>query len=88
MTTTRDDMAARGIRVKPLVWKAGRMAGYWSALSVAGLYVVRDFGDEEILAERDGETVGKWCVTLEAAKAAAQADYESRILAALEISDE
>lgn len=73
-----------GFCIKPLVWADGHQFGYWSAITVVGLYVIRDFGDSEIWCERDGETVGTWCETLELAKAAAQSDYADRITAALE----
>jgi hypothetical protein len=74
---------ADAVRVKPLVWKTGQ------ALTSTGNYIVvqEDWDQEPFwFVLRNGKPAGKLGEhsTEEAAKAAAQADYEARILAALE----
>lgn len=82
-----DDLAARGVRVKALEW---RKSDIWKR-EQAGEYTVQNEHDRTGFnvwsAWQDGCFMGDY-TTLEAAKEAAQADYESRILAALEVSDE
>ena len=76
---------ARGVRVKPLVWlchqdpkdtsEARTQVGSWTVWEING----------SAYCYGPNDTCGKPCEGgLEAAKAAAQADYERRILAALE----
>ena len=85
-----DDLAARGVRVKALEWKQGRH-GEWSAKSVLGLYEVGF--DDGWWAQLEGGVVWDWqpendprsyCGP-EAGMLACKADYEARILAALEV---
>jgi hypothetical protein len=83
-----DELKARGVRVKALVWHKSNMRSWnddWHTVPTG--YTVR-------CADEWG---WKWSSPLGAfgygkspssAQAAAQADYESRILAALEISNE
>ena len=81
---TQEGLAARGIRVKPLEWieNPNLGEGGWLGGSHIGpTYHAMD----------DGWSVHRgmfWhgADTLEAAKAAAQADYEARILDALEVT--
>ena len=81
---TPDKLAAAGLRVKPLEWKD------WSArhrvIVVAQEYTItqRHFPDMHFVIERLGRKPLPPSDTLEAAKAAAQADYEARILSAVE----
>ncbi len=81
-------LPAQGVRVKPLVWEAG-FGGLW--------HTNRGKGSDRLNYEAGQDKSGAWWShssalphvkwgpfpTLEAAKAAAQADYEARILAAL-----
>jgi hypothetical protein len=69
----------QGVRVKPLVWTSAKTMRVQDHF--ADDYIIR--GNENCLVERAGKIVGSR-LTLDAAKAAAQADYERRILAALE----
>ncbi len=77
--------------VKPLVWKQAvipeqAMQGtWWKAAAMTGDYEVHRFNDrDEILLQRRG--LGNPVYpTIEAAKAAAQADFEARILSALDM---
>lgn len=71
--------ATPAVRVKPLVWVVD--GDYVTSDHAFGFYEVVEV-DGHILS-RDGVDVGMFS-TLEAAKAAAQADYEARILAALD----
>jgi hypothetical protein len=78
---TPEQAKERGIKVKPLVWIDSRGDGTLHASSTIGICYVassvswgwRNYPDAHPV---DGD--------IEAAKAAAQADYESRILEALE----
>ena len=80
--------AMTGVRVKPLVWK-GMGGGFWRAPApLFGFIRVEHYSDDyqvvwSVPGFCDTFTPGRF-VTEEAAKAAAQADYEARILAALE----
>jgi hypothetical protein len=72
------------VRVKPLVWEANEWAqregSAASALSLFGRY----YAKHGATYWGPGVVVSTGYPTLEAAKAAAQADYERRIMAALE----
>jgi hypothetical protein len=80
---------ADAVRVKPLVWED--MGGYWRAKSCVGEY---EAGWEDgAWAANDGPSMWEWRPEEDPrglseynAKAAAQADYEARIIAALEPS--
>jgi hypothetical protein len=79
------DAASVGVKVKPLVWRDGEVAGrYYNAATILGdAYLLR-------VTELDSP---RWCFghmgqwynadSVEDAKAAAQANYEARILSAL-----
>ena len=80
MSAARDNLAARGVRVKPLEWKYDERRDMWTADGVFGIaYTVSDSQWFRVDASEwvwvDGGN--------EAAKAVAEADYEARILAAL-----
>ena len=75
------------VRVKPLVWKhrPKDIQHYenWTVDCLVGEYCifnVPEFYEWALLGRMNSET----CASLEAAKAAAQADYEARILSSLE----
>jgi hypothetical protein len=68
-----------GVRVKPLVWSEEDDALIW----VAGDYRIAHNG-WGFRVWRSAKIVADLCPAIEAAKAAAQADYEARIMAALE----
>lgn len=93
-----DKLAARGVRVKALEWKEveGNLPTQrvWIFDALKWMWIVQNDGGNFIWCE---DVTPSWAPasgvrgvfpTLEAAKAAAQADYEARILAALEVSDE
>ena len=77
-----------GVRVKPLVWGQEHSKVYrYSAPSVAGKYYITLRESGYVVERRDGDyqhTVGAF-ETPELAQAAAQADYESRILSTLQV---
>lgn len=80
----RADLAAvqpAQVRVKPLVWRDDGTNGHETDHAF-GFYEVYPSPEGDMLS-RDGVDSGVF-PTLEAAKAAAQTDYEARILAALE----
>ena len=91
LTTIRKALASTTPLVKPLQWEEGSEPlhpEFWTAESLFGeLYALSDYdapkvyryGTDEINGFGSDETFQ----TLEEAKAAAQADYESRILSAL-----
>jgi hypothetical protein len=86
-TTLRAQLAtarADAVRVKPLVWVNMRNETMFTA-KVLGqdAYHVTKSGTYSYWG-RDGEGWSEPCNTLEAAKAAAQADYEARILALID----
>lgn len=88
---TPDKLAAAGLRVKPLQWRGNSEVGWWKASDDLMLYRIRlyDGMPKPYRVSMDGFVTEWECDTIEAAKAAAQADYEARILAALdEVSDE
>jgi hypothetical protein len=91
LTAERD--AAKAVRVKPLVWE-GRGSNWSTSSPVSHYHVAKTNNPRNdrymvtcIYLRADGNKVSDSCGFidgLEAAKDAAQADYESRILAALE----
>jgi hypothetical protein len=73
-------------RVKPLVWREYSNNGNCMAETSIGDYVIEDHGENDWgiwLEDNYSPILGPY-KTLEEAKAAAQADYERRILEALE----
>ena len=75
-------------RVKPLVWSGSESDCYMQATTIIGQHcigVMNDgwYAEFEAHSERKPFSLGWYYKTAEAAKAAAQADYEARILAAL-----
>jgi hypothetical protein len=81
------DLPAVTVGVRPLVWVDGECLG--DPVYTAGGYTIDDDGDD---ADHDLRFLltmpasgGLRFPTLEAAKVAAQADYEARILAALDL---
>jgi hypothetical protein len=81
---------SKHVKVKPLEWVAADEdeEDYVSAFSEIGAYSIERLsaGSWELTAELPSGGECSWYVTIEAAKAAAQADYERRILSALEPS--
>lgn len=75
---------ATSVAVKALEWRDEPIppSGETLASSVVGLYCIPHSGDRFYLRFRDATTLGDYS-TLDKAKAAAQADYEARILSAL-----
>jgi hypothetical protein len=76
-------------RVKPLVWERSKgVQTDFKAKCVIGVYLVECFDDGEgdyyVWALEWGKIEGPKMASADEAKAAAQADYEARILAALE----
>jgi hypothetical protein len=82
---TVDELAARGIRVKPLAWHPLNNGGMW-AQTIFGKYAIhqRYFTGPDAYTLRGVTT--RNTNTLEAAKAAAEADHAARIAAQLECS--
>lgn len=80
------------VAVKPLEWSIGVEPNMWfgDGLFGARWQIVNHvhFGPANFEARFDDEDSGAlaWCSTLDEAKAAAQADYETRIRSALEVS--
>ena len=93
--TAERDAAAGAVRVKPLAWKGMGENHARAAAPLFGTIRVENYGagfaiSWSVPGFSDVFCDGRW-PTIEAAKAAAQADYEARILAALEpapVSDE
>ena len=86
MTIDADALARLGLRVKPLEWEDQSRGSYvWQD----GLHYYAECGDDpedwywSCMIGNDDVFAGENQTTREAAKAAAQADYEARILAAL-----
>lgn len=75
---------APAVAVKALQWRDEPVppSGETLAPSVVGLYCIPHSGDRFYLRFRDAITLGDYS-TLDKAKAAAQADYEARVLSAL-----
>lgn len=85
---TPQGLAALGMRVKPLEWSDYLPippTGEYHARSSVGLYCISHGVGCFALTLRDSTHLGVF-PTLAAAKAAAQADFEARILAALEVT--
>lgn len=77
--------------VKPLVWtqivipEQAMQGTWWKAAAITGDYEVHQFNDrDEIILQGRGMGNPEY-PTIDAAKAAAQADYEARILSALDV---
>lgn len=68
------------VRVKPLEWMTPNFPGCPYARTIAGAYWVRAFEPDEVWLELDGIEIGGRFHSIDAAKAAAQADFERRIL--------
>jgi hypothetical protein len=87
---TPADLAAKGLRVKPLVWDD--YDGESSCTSTLGEYLAEYHDDMEEnswgMWSPDESAIGSeahsWYPTLEAAKAAAEADHAARIAAMIE----
>lgn len=81
LTAERDAALAWAVKVKPLVWAARGLTGEFWASTLIGLhYIVTERG-WGVRNDPDAHPVEGG---IEAAKAAAQADYEARILAAIQ----
>lgn len=87
---TPDELARVGLRVKPLEWQDFEGRGAKAQAWLQANYMIQKWSDGryEISASHPGystfiEGMDRFYPTLEAAKAAAQANYEARILAAL-----
>jgi|GEM_PF-3454749 len=79
-------LTAQAVKVKPLVWEEsvrGRFIGTPPNVGLGdlGFWIFRESDGRFKRAKRKG---WDYYITLEAAKAAAQADYEARILASVE----
>lgn len=85
---TRADLAPAAPKVKALEWKWQRDPRDMSeARTTIGSWTIWEI-DGSGYCHGPNDTSGKWCKGgLDGAKAAAQADYEARILAALEGGD-
>lgn len=83
--TAERDAAVAG-RVKPLVWgvSSGLMRADDYEIHLEGTFGTGGYADPRYKVMRLGRVIVGIFPTLEAAKAAAQADYNARILAALE----
>jgi len=79
-TTERD--AAMAVKVKPLVWKPVYSSGNYSRSIASGEYRINEVGlcGWELLMDENNKIVYETC---DMAKAAAQADHEARIRAAI-----
>jgi hypothetical protein len=79
------EAALPAVKVKPLVWLDNTKSGFYCD-TIVGCYAVIAQSRDHFFACFDGISVDN-CIshTLEAAKAAAQADYEARILSALDL---
>jgi len=88
MTTTNDAPApsGSGVRVKPLTWNEYETEGAvdrWDARCCMGSYYEIGINLRGFIVSHDYENLSGAHETIDAAKAAAQADYEARILSAL-----
>lgn len=86
-------LPAAQVKVKPLVWEDFDGLGAKASAFYQANYLIQWWKGEgryEVALSYPGYQTGydgqRWHDTLDAAKAAAQADYETRILAALELS--
>lgn len=82
---TRQAPAPTGVKVRGLEWKQ-TSPKLWEAKVVFGTYCVNRVDDETWMAFQYGDTFRADRSTIEDAKAAAQADFERRILACIDIS--
>ncbi len=87
MTQQRDAAMAGAVRVKPLVWVKHPSVDIWRADTAFGTYKVFGLGptqswDFDSFSDLNDKT-SKSAESVTAAKAAAQADYNARILSAL-----
>lgn len=84
---TKPADAGGGVRVKPLEWNDTPSETSWVADTSIGRYFVHHYPDANVfISFLEGRPDSKSCgvATLDAAKAAAQADYEQRIRSALD----
>lgn len=79
--TVEQALEAAGVRVRELVWVPEHP--YHVARVLGGHYAIEVWDGGVDLR---GTFINRACDTFEAAKAAAQADYRARILAALEVA--
>lgn len=77
------------IKVRPLKWEQIGPQFPYTAKSIVGRYQVWDFDGKDAHFSAPGDDFGKSCGggDIDAGKAAAQADYEARILSAIEVSE-
>ena len=83
-------LAAAGLKIKPLEWQDFECLGAKASAYYQANYLIQRWSGREqfeVALSYPGYQTGydgpRWHDTLEAAKAAAQADYKARILAAL-----
>ncbi|MCG7520861.1 hypothetical protein [Ruegeria sp. Ofav3-42] len=79
----REDISPAAVTVKPLEWKPQPDGIQYWGVGPGAIFVVHDFNEIETRPEKHFEYSGDPYQTLDEAKAAAQADYKSRILSAL-----
>jgi hypothetical protein len=81
---TVEELTERGLRVKPLEWSHSPQYDWWRAdpALTANCYIVREHEGSWLLGHRMDLTTHH--PSMEAAKAAADADHASRIAAQLE----
>jgi len=83
--TALHDIPAAQPTVKPLAWLDSQQGRYSESRAIGILYSIR-LGSDGVTRWQAGH-MGPWheVASIEAAKAAAQADYEARILSALDM---
>lgn len=85
LTELQSLRAQGGVRVKPLEWDNNGVP-HTKAVSAVGLYTINVTSGHRYQLNRNYTTPGSFFDTIEQAKAAAQADYERRILSTLDLS--
>lgn len=86
--TISEALQAAGVRVKQLEWEDGKQSAVAHGMGFV-YYIAHDFDGWRwfrVIGKDLNEVSESPSPTREAAKAAAQADYEARILAALEMT--
>jgi len=84
MTDHGKSDVSKMVRVKPLEWEVPVRQGFLFVFSMAGIYRISALVPDEVWLDLNGTGIGGRHHSVDLAKAAAQADFERRILACIE----
>jgi hypothetical protein len=86
---TVEELAAKGLRVKPLVWEGSVSENYHIEIQAGGIADLWYYSAAMVVDEEPTLIKGGYLtlVSLEELKAAAEADHAARVAAQIEVSE-